>query len=84
MPGHLSSSKLTSCNVVKGEIMENTIRFAFASQRNVPNKRLAAVILRVENKYNISSTELDDEVLGLVSAAGEQNVPLSQKEDGDE
>ena len=64
--------------------MENTIRKAFASQKNAPNKRLADIIARVEKKYSIDSAELDDEALGLVSAAGEQNIPLSKKEDEDE
>ena len=64
--------------------MENTIQLAFVSQRNVPNKRLADIISRVGKKYGIDSAELDDEVLGLVSAAGEQNIPLSKKEDEDE
>ena len=64
--------------------MENTIRKAFASQRNATNKRLADMIARVEKKYGIDSAELDDEALGWVSAAGEQNYPLSQKEDEDE
>ena len=64
--------------------MENTLRLAFASQRSAPNKRLADIISRVEKKYGVNSAELDDEWLGLVSAAGEQNVPLSQKEDEDE
>ena len=64
--------------------MENTIRKAFASQRSAPNKRLADIIARVEKKYGIDSAELDDEALGWVSAAGEQNYPLSQKEDEDE
>ena len=64
--------------------MENTIRRAFLSQRNLPNKRLADIIARVEKKYDIDSAELDDEALGWVSAAGEQNIPLSKKEDEDE
>jgi hypothetical protein len=64
--------------------MENTIQLAFVSQRNVPNKRLADIISRVGKKYGIDSAELDDEVLGWVSAAGEQNIPLSKKEDEDE
>ena len=64
--------------------MENTIQHAFISQRNVPNKRLADIIARVEKKYGVNSAELDDEWLGLVSAAGEQNIPLSKKEDEDE
>ena len=64
--------------------MENTLRQAFASQRNAPNKRLADMIARVEKKYDIDSAELDDEDLGWISAAGEQNIPLSQKEDEDE
>ena len=64
--------------------MENTIQHAFVSQRNVPNKRLADIISRVEKKYGIDSAELDDEVLGWVSAAGEQNIPLSKKENEDE
>ena len=64
--------------------MENTIQLAFVSQRNVPNKRLADIISRVGKKYGIDSAELDDEALGWVSAAGEQNYPLSQKEDEDE
>ena len=64
--------------------MENTIRRAFLSQRNLPNKRLADIIARVEKKYDIDSAELDDETLGLVSAAGEQNIPPSKKEDEDE
>ena len=65
-------------------MMENTIQLAFVSQRNVPNKRLADIISRVGKKYGIDSAELDDEALGWVSAAGEQNIPLSQKEDEDE
>ena len=64
--------------------MENTLRQAFASQRNAPNKRLADMIARVEKKCGIDSAELDDEWLGLVSAAGEQNLPLSKKENEDE
>ena len=64
--------------------MEPTISGAFASQRNAPNKRLADIIARVEKKYDIDSAELDDEALGCVSAAGEQNYPLSKKEDEDE
>ena len=64
--------------------MENTIQHAFISQRNVPNKRLADMIARVEKKYDRYSAELDDEVLGWVSAAGEQNYPFSPKEDEDE
>ena len=65
-------------------MMENTLRQAFASQRNAPNKRLADIIARVEKKYGIDSAELDDEALGWVSAAGEQNIPPSKKEDEDE
>ncbi len=65
-------------------MMENTIRQAFASQRSAPNKKLADIIARVEKKYGIDSAELDDEALGWVSAAGEPNNPLSQKEDEDE
>ena len=64
--------------------MRQVIRQAFASQRSAPNKRLADIIARVEKKYGIDSAELDDEALGLVSAAGEQNSPLSKKEDEDE
>ena len=65
-------------------MMENTLRQAFASQRSAPNKRLADMISRVETKYGVNSAELDDEWLGLVSAAGEPNNPLSKKEDEDE
>ena len=64
--------------------MENTIRKAFASQRSVPNKRLVDIIARVEKKYGIDSAELDDEALGWVSAAGEQNHPHYMQEDEDE
>ena len=64
--------------------MRQVIRQAMASQRSAPNKRLADIIARVEKKYGIDSAELDDEALGLVSAAGEQNYPLSKKEDEDE
>ena len=64
--------------------MKNTIRKAFASQRNAPNKRLADIIARVEKKYGIDSAELDDEALGWVSAAGEQNYPHYMQEDEDE
>ena len=64
--------------------MERIVHRAFASQRNAPNKRLADIISRVETKYGVNSAELDDEWLGLVSAAGEPNNPLSQKEDEDE
>ena len=64
--------------------MENTIQHAFFLQRNVPNKRLADIISRVGKKYGIDSAELDDELLGLVSAAGEQTYPLFKKENGDE
>ena len=64
--------------------MRQVIRQAFASQRSAPNKRLAEIISRVEKKYGIDSAELDDEALGWVSAAGEQNYPLSKKEDEDE
>ena len=64
--------------------MENTLRQAFASQKSAPNKRLADIISRVETKYGVNSAELDDEWLALVSAAGEQNLPLSKKENEDE
>ena len=64
--------------------MERIVQQAFASQKSAPNKRLADIIARVETKYGITSAELDDEALGWVSAAGEQNYPLSQKEDEDE
>ena len=64
--------------------MEKIVHLAFASQRSAPNKRLADMIARVEKKYGIDSAELDDEALGWVSAAGEQNYPLSKKEDEDE
>ena len=64
--------------------MERIVRQAFASQRSVPNKRLADMIARVEKQYGIDSAELDDEALGWVSAAGEQNYPLSIEEDEDE
>ena len=64
--------------------MERIVRQAFASQRSVPHKRLADIISRVETKYGIDSAELDDEVLGWVSAAGEQNDPLYMQEDEDE
>ena len=64
--------------------MRQVIRQAFASQRSAPNKRLADIISRVEKKYGIDSAELDDEALGWVSAAGEQNYPLSKKEAEDE
>ena len=55
-----------------------------ASQKKVPNKLLSDIISRVEKKYGIDSAELGDEALGWVSAAGEQNYPLSKKEDEDE
>ena len=64
--------------------MERIVRQAFASQRSVPNKRLADIIARVEKKYGIDSAELDDEALGWVSAAGEQNYPHYKTEDEDE
>jgi hypothetical protein len=64
--------------------MERIVRQAFASQRSAPNKKLADIIARVEKKYGTDSAELDDEALGWVSAAGEQNYPLSKKEDEDE
>ena len=64
--------------------MEKIVHHAFASQRSAPNKRLADIIARVEKKYGLDSAELDDEALGWVSAAGEQNYPLSKKEDENE
>ena len=64
--------------------MENTLSQAFASQKSAPNKRLADIISRVEKKYGVNFAELDDEWLGLVSAAGEQNIPLAGREDEDE
>ena len=64
--------------------MERIVRQAFASQRNAPNKRLADIIARVEKKYGTDSAELDDEALGWVSAAGEQNYPHYMQEDEDE
>ena len=64
--------------------MEQIVQRAFASQKSAPNKRLADIISRVETKYGLASAELDDEWLGLVSAAGEQNFPLSPKEEEDE
>jgi len=64
--------------------MRQVIRRAMSSQKKVPNKHLSDIISRVEKKYGIDSAELDDETLGLVSAAGEQNIPPSKKEDEDE
>ena len=64
--------------------MRQVIRQAFSSQRNAPNKRLADMISRVEKKYGIGSAEFDDEALGWVSAAGEQNYPHYMQEDEDE
>ena len=64
--------------------MENIIRRAFISQKSAPNKRLSAIIARVDQKYGNQAAELDDEMLGLVSAAGEPYVPHSKKEDEDE
>jgi hypothetical protein len=64
--------------------MEQLLHKAFASQRSAPNKKLADMISRVETKYGVNSAELDDEWLGLVSAAGEPNHPLSKKEEEDE
>ena len=64
--------------------MEQIVRRAFASQRSAPNKKLADIIARVEKKYGIDSAELDDEALGWVSAAGEQNNPHYMQEDEDE
>ena len=55
-----------------------------SSQKKVPNKHLSDIISRVEKKYGIDSAELDDEALGWVSAAGEQNIPPFKKEDEDE
>ena len=55
-----------------------------SSQKTLPNKRLSDIISRVEKKYGIDSAELDDEAFGWVSAAGEQNYPLSKKDDEDE
>ena len=64
--------------------MEQLLHKAFSFQKSAPNKRLADIISRVENEYGINSAELDDEWLGLVSAAGEQNIPLVGREDEDE
>ena len=64
--------------------MERILRHAFSSQRSAPNKRLADIIARVEKKYGTDSAELDDEALGWVSAAGEQNYPHYIEEDEDE
>ena len=64
--------------------MEKIVHKAFASERSAPNKRLADIISRVEKKYGVNSAELDDEWLALVSAAGEQNIPLVGREDEDE
>ena len=64
--------------------MEQLLHKAFSFQKSAPNKRLADIIARVENKYGVNSAELDDEWLGLVSAAGEQNIPLVGREDEDE
>ena len=64
--------------------MIQVIRQAMSSQKKAPNKRLSDIISRVEKKYGIDLAELDDEALGGVSAAGEQNIHLSKKEDGDE
>ena len=64
--------------------MRQVIRLAMASQKKVHNKHLSDIISRVEKKYGIDSAEIDDEALGWVSAAGEQNIPLFKKEDEDE
>ena len=63
--------------------MENMIRSAFVSQKNAPNKRLADIISRVETQYGMASAELDEDLLGLVSAAGEPQYPSAKKEDRD-
>ena len=64
--------------------MDKLLQHAFVSQASAPNKRLAHIIARVEKKYGMASAELDDDQLGWVSAAGEQNIPHSKKEDEDE
>jgi hypothetical protein len=64
--------------------MENSIRCAFASHKSAPNKKLAAIIQRVETRYSIDTAALEDDLLGGVNAAGELNIPLSQKENEDE
>ena len=64
--------------------MEQLLHKAFSFQKSAPNKRLADIISRVENKYGLNTAELDDEWLGLVSAAGEQNISPAKKEDEDE
>ena len=64
--------------------IEQIVHQAFASERSAQNKRLADIISRVEKKYGVNSAELDDEWLALVSAAGEQNIPLVGREDEDE
>ena len=64
--------------------MEQMIRQAFASERSAPNKRLADLIARVERKYGVGRTELDDDLLGLVSAAGASEYSVFPKEDKDE
>ena len=64
--------------------MEQLLHKAFSFQKSAPNKRLADIISRVETKYGVNSAELDDEWLALVSAAGEQNIPLVGREDEDE
>lgn len=48
--------------------MENKLKSAFEYQRFENNSRLAGIINGVENRY--TATELDDEELFFVNAAG--------------
>ena len=61
--------------------MENSIRHAFALQKNSPNKKLAVIIQRVEEDYFSAGKVLQDEQLEQVWAAGTGNISPEKEKD---
>ncbi len=65
-----------------GEItMEKTLKRLFDYQRFANNKRIADMIADTESRYN--AAPLSDDMLELVSAAGEADDQSKLKKDGD-
>ena len=64
-----------------GEItMEKALKRLFDYQRFADNKRIADMIADTESRYN--AVPLSDDMLELVSAAGEADIQGGLKKDG--
>ena len=60
--------------------MEKTLKRLFDYQRFADNKRIADMIADTESRYN--AVPLSDDMLELVSAAGEADIQGGLKKDG--